>query len=75
MRLLGTFAFTVCALIGNAGAAEVNTAKTAAHHTLSMDTWYRVGITITQENALKNEVARIDTAPTTEKLVFNLRRH
>ncbi len=47
----------------------------AARHALSMDTWYRVGMTKARGDALENTMAAVnDTLPTT-KTVFNLRRH
>jgi hypothetical protein len=47
----------------------------AARNALSMDTWYRVGMTTAQENALENAMAAVNTTLPTTKLGFNLRRH
>ena len=75
MKLSGTFVFMLCALTGGVGAAEVNVTNNSRQNALSMDTWYRVGVTRTTQNAVKNVTAMADTAPATKKLVFNLRRH
>ena len=73
MKLSGVFVFIVCALSGAAAAGD--TTKNALPNALSMDTWYRIGVTQTPQNVVENAMDTVSTAPSTTKLVFNLRRH
>lgn len=74
MTLSGVLVFIVCALSGGAAAAG-DTTKNALPNALSMDTWYRIGVTQTPQNVVENAMDTVNTAPSTTKLVFNLRRH
>lgn len=72
MKLSGTFVLLLCALSGSVDAAEVAATNNALQKTLSMDTWYRVGVISKPRNTVENAM---DTTSPTPKLVFNLRRH
>ncbi len=75
MRLKSMVAFAACALTLSAGATEPAGEQDRRKNALTMDTWYRVGVTKAQSDELENIVAGAMTTPVTTKLVFNLRRH